>query len=279
PYYGLGNDAVLDESLEGDPNPHYYRYGRQRERVMTNVQRRLGKSGLRALAGVGYAHVTTDATPFDSGTTLFAQDFAGQPHGSHVSARTGLVFDTRDREIGPHTGWWSELLAQRVSGSDGSSAYSRVTATARRYTPISSRLTGAWRLLVQQASGDVPIYDLATVQSSYQGDEGLGGSKNLRGIPRNRVMGKGLVLLNNEARWRATDFRLLKRSAFLMLSGFVDAGRVWAESIRVGELATDLWMGYGGGVRLGLGESSVIAMDIGHSSSATQLYLGLGYAY
>src|SRR3954462_8597055 len=43
PYYGLGNDAVLDESLEDDPNPHYYRYGRQRERFMTNVQRRLGK--------------------------------------------------------------------------------------------------------------------------------------------------------------------------------------------------------------------------------------------
>jgi outer membrane protein assembly factor BamA len=279
PYYGLGNDAVHDKALEDDPNPHYYRYGRQRERLAANVQRRLGSSKLRVLGGLGFAHVTTDATPFDSGTTLFAQDFPNQPGGSHFSGRGGLVYDSRDREIGPHSGWWSEVLAQAVSGSGGSSAYSRVTATARRYTPITQRLTGASRFLVQQASGDVPIYDLATVQSSYQGDEGLGGSKNLRGIPKNRVMGKGLVLLNNELRWRVTDFRLIRRSAFLMLSGFVDAGRVWDQSIRVGELTKDLWMGYGGGVRLGLGESSVIAMDIGHSSSATQLYLGLGYAY
>jgi hypothetical protein len=64
-----------------------------------------------------------------------------------------------------------------------------------------------------------------------------------------------------------------------MLSGFVDAGRVWTESIRVDEIASDLWTGYGGGARLGLGANSVIALDVGRSSSATQLYIGLGYAF
>jgi hemolysin activation/secretion protein len=105
----------------------------------------------------------------------------------------------------------------------------------------------------------------------------------LRGIPKNRVMGKGLVLFNNELRWRASDFRLPppigNKPAFLLLSGFVDAGRVWGESIRWGEIVDDLWAGYGGGVRLGLGESSVVALDVGRSSSSTQLYIGLGYAY
>ena len=66
---------------------------------------------------------------------------------------------------------------------------------------------------------------------------------------------------------------------FLVLSGFADAGRVWEESIRVSEVATDLWAGYGGGVRLGLGQSAVVALDVGHSSGTTQVYIGLGYAY
>jgi len=278
PYYGLGNDAVEDEQLEQEPNVYYYRYGRERVRLMANVQRQMNAK-VRLLAGVGYANVKTDATPFDSGTTLFSQQFGSEPRGSHLSARAGVVLDTRDREIGPHNGWWNDLLVQTVSGANGASGYTRVTATLRRYTPITARLTGASRLIVQNASGDVPIYDLATVQSSYKSDEGLGGSHMLRGIPKNRVMGKGLFLLNDEVRWHAADFHLAKRPMFLVLNGFFDTGRVWTESLQADELLSDLWTGYGAGARLGLGQSSVVALDVGHSSSATQIYIGLGYAY
>ena len=280
PYYGVGNDAVYDSTLTREPNPYFYRYGRERLRLLANVQKPLGDTRLRALAGAGFAHVETDATPFDSGTTLFAADFAQAPRGTLSYVRGGVVWDSRNREVGPTNGWWNELLVQHVSEALGAShTYTRVTGAARRYTPLTARLTWASRVVAQQVSGDVPVYDLATVQSSYRQEEGLGGSKMLRGIPKNRVMGKGLVLANNELRWRVTDFGLLGKSAFLMLSGFVDAGRVWQENIRLGELATDLWTGYGGGARLGLGANSVIAVDLGRSSSATQLYIGLGYAF
>jgi outer membrane protein assembly factor BamA len=282
PYYGLGNDAVEDTTLSRDPNPYYYRYGRTRLRLLANLQRRLGSSRARLLVGAGYADVDTDPTPFDSGTTLLAQQLAGgaSPSGAIAHVRAGLVWDTRDREIGPRSGWWNELLVQRVDEALGAShSYTRVTATARRYVPITERLGGASRVILQQASGDVPLYDLASVQTSYKQEEGLGGSKMLRGIPKNRVMGKGMFVLNNELRWRATDFGLLGKPAFLTLSGFVDAGRVWEESVRLDEIASDLWSGYGGGVRLGFGASSVVALDVGKSSSATQIYIGLGYAF
>lgn len=281
PYYGLGNAAVHDTALSRDPNPYFYRYGRTRARLTANVQRALGQDA-RLLVGAGWARVTTDATPFDSGTTLFAQKLGGAPppRGTLAHLRAGLVWDTRDREVGPRSGWWNELLVQRVDRALGAShGYTRVTGALRRYVPIGGRLTSASRLVVQQTSGDVPVYDLATVQSSWKQEEGLGGSKMLRGIPKNRVMGKGLVVLNNELRWRAVDFGLRGTPAFLLLSGFVDAGRVWEESIRAGELGSDLWTGYGGGVRLGFGSSSVIAVDVGRSASATQLYIGLGYAF
>ena len=280
PYYGVGNDAAFDTTLSREPNPYFYRYGRERVRLLANIQKPLGDTRLRALGGAGFARVTTDPTPFDSGTTLFAADFAAAPRGTLVYVRGGLVYDSRDREIGPANGWWNELLVQHVSEALGASqTYTRITGTTRRYTPLASRLTLATRLIAQQVNGDVPIYDLATVQSSYRQEEGLGGGKMLRGIPKNRVMGKGLVLANNELRWRATDFAVLGKSSSLTLSAFVDAGRVWDEYIRVGELTSDLWTGYGGGVRFGLGANSVIAVDAGRSSGATQLYIGLGYAY
>jgi outer membrane protein assembly factor BamA len=282
PYYGIGNDAAFDTMLSRDPNPYFYRYGRTRFRVLANVQRRLGATHARVLLGAGFAHVTTDAIPFDSGTTLFAQDFgaAGAPKGRIASVRTGLLWDTRDREIGSRSGWFNEVLVQRVDRALGASqSYTRATFTARRYVPLSSRVSTASRLVLQQTSDGVPVYDIATVQSSYKQEEGLGGSKMLRGVPKNRVVGRGLALLNNEVRWRVTDFSLRRKPAFLMLSAFGDVGRVWAESIKFDEIASDLWSGVGGGVRLGLGQSSVVALDVGRSASATQLYIGLGYAY
>lgn len=282
PYYGRGNSTVEDESLTGEPDPYYYRYGRTRARVLANVQRRMGTSAARLLVGAGFANVSTDATPFDSGTTLLEQELAGRPSpsGRLSYLRAGIVWDTRDREIGARSGWWNELLVQRVDRALGASHnYTRATLSARRYVPIAERVSSASRVIVQQTSGDVPLYDLASVATSYRQEEGLGGSRILRGIPKNRVMGKGLLVLNNELRWRAVDFSIRDKPSFLLLSGFVDAGRVWEESIRLGELASDLWTGYGAGVRLGLGASSVIALDVGRSSSATQLYIGLGYAF
>lgn len=282
PYYGAGNDAAYDTTRSRDPNPYFYRYGRTRTRLLANVQRRLGASPARWLAGIGYAHVTTDATPFDSGTTLLAQQLAGAaaPRGTLAWVRAGMVWDSRNREIGPTSGWWNELLAQRVERALGATqSYTRLTATARRYTPVAGRLTLASRVIAQQSLGDVPLYDLATVQLSFKQEEGLGGAKMLRGIPKNRVMGKGLVLANNELRWRAAAFQLLRKSSYLMLSGFADAGRVWEERIDPGEITAGLWLGYGGGARLGLGSSSLIAVDVGRSSDATGVYIGLGYAF
>lgn len=282
PYYGRGNATIEDASLADDADPYYYRYGRTRARAFANVQRPIGGSRARLLFGGGFADVKTDVTPFDSGTTLLASEMAGgpAPRGKVAYLRTGIVYDSRDREIGSRSGWWSELLLQRVDrGLGASQSYTRATLSARRYVPIGARLTTASRLIVQQTSGDVPVYDLATVQTSYRQEEGLGGSRMLRGIPKNRVMGKGLLLLNNELRWRAVDFGLRGKSSALILSAFVDAGRVWAESIRADEIARDLWTGYGGGARLALGPSSVIAVDVGRSSTATQLYIGLGYAF
>lgn len=283
PYYGIGNDALYDAGAEQEPNPYFYRFGRTRLRATADVQHRIADTPARLLIGAGASRVELDLTPFDKGTTLIASQLGGvTPAPDRATyVRAGLVWDTRDREIGPSGGTWAEALVQRVSKALGSTTdFTRWTVTVRRYVPISSRLTFAQRVVAQGVDGDAPFHELATVQSSFKPQDGLGGSSTIRGLPKDRYVGKGLLLSNSELRWRAAEFNMLGRSSFLALNGFVDVGRVWAQELNIGTALQDLHAGYGGGVRLGLGPSFIVAADVGHSSEATApIYIGLGWMF
>jgi outer membrane protein assembly factor BamA len=287
PYFGLGNDATYDAALEEEVggDPYYYRFGRERQRASTTFQRPLG-AGLRLLAGAGVSHISVDTAPFDRGTTLLAQELTAAggtaPGGWSNHLRAGLIRDTRDRETGPTHGSWTEALVQRVDESLGSDhGYTRWTVTDRRYLRLGSdRLVLANRWLLQGIEGEAPFYDLSVVQTSFKQQEGLGGAKTLRGLPKNRFIGNGLFLWNTELRWRAADFQLRGVPFHAVLSGFVDQGRVWEDEIVAGEILADLHRGFGGGVRLGMRDSFVVAVDAGHSSeSALSMYIGLGYLF
>jgi outer membrane protein assembly factor BamA len=288
PYYGLGNASVYDEALEADdgPNPYYYRFGRDRRGARVNVQRDLGSSPLRLLVGAAVSRAVVDPVPYDEGTTLLATELGlGPSEGPRTwsnSVRLGLVWDTRDREVGPRRGVWSDVLVQRVAEALGSDVgYTRWTVTDRRYFPLGSeRLVLANRFLLQGVQGDAPVQDLFTVQTSFKQREGLGGAETLRGVLKNRLVGRGLFLWNAELRWQALDLEVLGRSTHVVLNAFLDSGRVWAENVQLGDAWKDLSHGWGGGVRIGFGESFVAGVDVGHSDEATaQLYIGSGYLY
>ena len=283
PYYGVGNSTSYDPALERAPNSYFYRFGRERLRATTDLQHHIGRSSARLLIGGGFSRSAIDLTPFDSGTTLLAVQQAGQtPAPDRVSyLRAGLVWDSRDREIGPSQGTWAEAIVQRAAKAlGGSEDFTRWTTTVRHYIPVTRRLVFAQRLIAQGADGNVPFDELPTIQSSFKQGEGLGGSSSLRGIPKDRYIGKSLLLSNSELRWRASEFSLFGRPSFLGLNAFADAGRVWADQFRVEQALEDLHVGYGGGARLGVGPSFIIATDVGHSSeSSAAVYIGLGWMY
>jgi len=279
PYYGIGNDSRRDLAIDSLPDTYFYRFERRQLRFTADAQHRIGTLPLRMLVGGGVSRVRVDALAFDADSSLVARELgeAPAPGGSVGWARAGLVLDTRDRESGPTRGRWVELLAQRASGAHD---FSRVTGTWREYLPLAQRLTLAARVVAQQAAGDVPFHELSTIQGSLKPSEGVGGSGSVRGLPKNRYVGKGLAIYDAELRWRAAELSLRGKPAHLVLSSFADAGRVWSDRIRVSELAKDLHAGAGVGARLGLGPNFVIALDVGHSSeTAAATYLGLGYAF
>ena len=283
PYYGIGNDTPYDPSAERGANPYFYRFGRTRWRVTTDFQHRIGQSSARLLIGGGLTRSALDLTPFDSGTTLLATQLGGRtPTPARTSyLRAGLVWDTRDREIGPTRGTWAELLVQGVGKSLGATEdFTRWTAALREYVPLSRRLTLAQRLVAQQVVGNASFDELSTIQSSFKQQEGLGGSSSIRGLPKDRYIGKALLLSNSELRWRAADFSLLGRQSFLAVSTFADAGRVWSDRLRIDESLKGLHVGYGAGARIGVGPSFIVAGDVGHSNdSAAAVYIGLGWMF
>jgi outer membrane protein assembly factor BamA len=283
PYYGIGNSTPYDPNAEQGANPYFYRFGRTRLRATTDFQHRLGRSSARFLIGGGVSNSTIDPIPFDSGTTLLAAQTGGnKPWQARTNyVRAGLVWDTRDREVGPARGTWAELLIQSAGRALGATEnFTRWTGTIREYIPITRRLTFAQRLTAQQVVGDAPFDELSIVQSSFKQQEGLGGSTSIRGLPKDRYIGKGLALSNSELRWRASEFSFLARQSFLALSAFTDAGRVWANGLRLDQALDGLHVGYGGGARIGVGPSFIVATDLGHSSqSAAAAYVGLGWLF
>lgn len=284
PYYGVGNDSDYDESLDADdgPDPYYYRFGRTRRTATFTLQRSVLDARLRVLFGGGVVRTTVDAVPKDQGTTLFEQEFGSDesPDWSNY-VRGGLVWDSRDRETGPRRGSWTELVVQWADeGLGASSEFVRWTFADRRYFPLGDRLVFAHRYLLQGVGAGAPIHELHRVQTTFKQQDGLGGGKTLRGVLKNRFVGRGMLVWNAELRLRVADFGLLGRPSYAVLSGFVDQGRVWDGPVDASELFEDLHRGFGGGVRLGMGESFVVALDVGGSGEAgTQMYIGLGYLY
>lgn len=284
PYYGVGNETPYNPSADADdgPNPFFYRFGRTRRSVAWNAQKDLGDTPMRWIVGAGLVNTSVTPVPDGEGTTLYAAEVGATEESTWSNnVRVGLVWDSRDRETGPRSGTWTEFLIQRIDGNLGaSSSYTRWTFADRRYFSMGSRLVFAHRYLLQGVGGGAPIHDLFQVQTSFRQQEGLGGSKTVRGILKNRFVGRSMLVWNAELRWRAADFSLLGRSFGVTLSAFVDHGRVWEERIRPVDLLTDLHRGFGGGVRVGMGENFMVAVDMGRSAEAgTPLYIGLGYLY
>ncbi|MFC1660210.1 BamA/TamA family outer membrane protein [Gemmatimonadota bacterium] len=284
PYYGLGNQTTYETEKEEGEDPYYYRFGRERRSARINLQRPLSGIPIRLLFGGGISHFTLDPTPKDQGTTLLSEalgEGGAVPGGTLVSLRAGVVWDTRDHESQPRTGVWSAFLVDRTDERLGSAAsFTRWTVADRRYVPLGTRLVLAHRVILQTVSGDPPFFALQYVQSSYQGLEGLGGSKSLRGVLRNRFTGKGLFIWNAELRFRLLDFRFLGKDCHLVTSGFLDSGRVWESGLDLGGLVSGLHHGIGGGLRVGMGPNFVVGFDQGVSDEGgLQTYIGLGFLF
>jgi hypothetical protein len=220
------------------------------------------------------------------------------------TVKIGITFDTRDNRPNPMKGIWTEAgieTSQKFLGSE--ETFGKFYFTHRQYfTLIPNDLSFAYRLGYQQTIfGDVPFYyQTQVIVSTLRGatSEGLGGSKTLRGIWRNRVVGNGFAYGNAELRWKALRFTFINQNWYLGVNGFTDFGLVTDKidfvkpdlsesSYNASDFfntgAEKLHVSAGAGLRIVMNENFIIAIDLGKAFNEQDggmgFYMGLNYLF
>ena len=284
PFYGIGNETAFEPDRT-DRHPHFYQYQRTRTEGAFTVQRPLGDRTLRLLAGwrIGRSAFDphADATPGSNRFLDWRNDASPSGHDWLSAPRVGLVWDGRDRKVGTRRGIWSELLLERalpVLGSDH--GFTRLTGLFRHYRPLSERFVAAVRLIGRQILGDPPFHELSRIQTSRETLDGLGGSDTVRGVPKHRFVGRGLLAANLLVRGRLFSLQLLGREIDVLGTVFTDGGRVWTDRIVLAEAYRSWHGGFGGGLRLRSGRSLVAGAEVAHGAeTGTPIYVRFGYLF
>ena len=254
-----------------------------------------GKSEDKKLPGVGGGLYGRYAYNWD----IIPQDQING--GTHTLIKAGLIYDTRDNEPNPMKGIWTEAQLQIAPSflSNRNLTYTRLVITHRQYfTLIPRDLNLVYRISYQaKLTGEMPFYMLPFIFNSPPSwtRDGIGGSKTMRGIMRDRVVGEDYLFGNVEMRWKFLYFTLWKWNVYLALNGFMDGGMVTGEyKINTDNVPANmkyffpdeketLHLSAGGGLHIALNQNFIIAADYGHALDKRDgkqgFYIGLDFLF
>jgi outer membrane protein assembly factor BamA len=259
-YFGLGNQTVFDTDNVTDDQPDFYRAIRTQYIFRAEVQRDL----IGPLRIVGGVKVDRWQVTQPEGPSLFAIDLANDPTmgvaTNDVSARIGLVVDTRDDEVAPTNGI---VVGAGVGVADagiaGDLTYTRSTVNAQGYWSPNPLFTVAARAVGQVMGGTPRFGSYYLIEGGTRFYEGLGGSATHRALPGNRFLGRDKLFGNLEARYTLSAIPTLYR---ISLVGFLDAGRVFeTEDFRL--TTEDLKVGGGTGLIIQIGRAGIVGFTVG----------------
>ncbi|MFN2571966.1 MAG: BamA/TamA family outer membrane protein [Gemmatimonadales bacterium] len=270
-YYGQGNYTHYDrDSTSG--RSFFYRVSRRTHGARVTVQRQV-KGPLRVLVGGTFEHTDFRALP---GESVFQRDRIAGTIGpdelpfNDAVARAGLVFDSRDLEVDPHTGVFAEALIAQGRG------YTRTTAALRVYAHPLERLIVAARVAGETMTGDPPLSAQLTMESSEGPVVALGGYHSLRGYHDDRFVGPGKLIGGVEARYGLIWApRLLE----IQLFAFYDAGRVFGPGETVRLTRQGLHAAMGGGVAMALMRNTLVTFFGGKGTEGAEVTFATTWAY
>jgi len=331
-YESVYNKDWVDDTSEQYRTRMFYKFQQKLFRFKTDFQGQLGEGHFRWLAGVNLMNYNIKSVDIDKlnegkddedklpsveeqpGLYERYQNWglidAEEADGGFIpELKAGLVYDTRDHNPNPMKGVWSEAVLAVVPGFLGAdSGFSKFSLIHRQYfTLVKNDLSFAYRVAWQQTlSGDVPFYyqpNLITTVLTGSSTTGLGGSKNLRGANRNRVVGDGVLYGNLELRWKFARMRFIRQNFYWGLNGFYDFGmatrKIDMES-KIAQLnrpefsgeATNHYFNFGAeklhstvgaGLRLAMNYNFILALDYGltldDQDGASGIYIGLNYIF
>jgi len=268
PYFGIGN-ATATDSGNVIGKDRYYRIERVRNYVRGDVQRQI-VGPLRLLVGFHYEHWFLDT--LQARSQLAADEASGAVDRirigtNDVSARIGLVLDTRDREAAPQRGVLIEAIHTRADADVlGDVTYSRTTVSARGFLSLGERWGLAGRVAGHSMGGSPPLGSRFMIEESDREYSGLGGPDSHRALFWNRFVDADVLFGNFEVRYAIIPYFLRTVAV-----GFMDVGRVFAP----GEFALttdDLKVGGGAGLMVHLGsETAVLGLSTAYGPDGFNL--------
>ncbi len=324
-FYGFnGYDAVYNsgfaDEISGDYKTRvFYKHQRNILRFKMDFQGGTGVKNLNWALGYNFMNIEIGSVPIDklnegkdstdmlpSVNSLYDNyldwgiiSSAESVGGMHNSVQVGFVYDTRDNEPCPMKGVWSEVVLFNSFNKDFT--FGKFAATHRQYfTIIPEDLSFAYRVGYQGiVYGEAPFYLLPYMIYSYMPSstvDGLGGSKSVRGMIRNRTVGKGMAFANFELRYKFARFRFIGQNWYAALNPFLDGGlvvqKVYINKTGIPVVDQPLYFSddaetfhwtYGCGLHLSMNENFVIAADIGlpvnKNDGKMGVYIGMNWLF
>lgn len=318
------NPEWTDEDDPAFRSRAFYAHHRQMTRLMAGVRYDIPQTKLYWQAGVTAFNMKIGQVHFDElqheeepSKTLYdlyreagvfrADEADG---GTDVFLRLGFGYDSRDSESFPTKGVWSEALLAVEPGlfTSRSCGFARLTLKHSQYFSLGSPTRVlAYRLMFQnRLCGRVPFYllpHLTTNTLTSATSQGLGGSKTMRGIKRNRVVADGVALGNVEFRWLPISFNLFGQRWDIGTNIFADFGITTQEyevNTEKMPIATDLARGFersdyfrsgsdclhsslGLGLKIHMNHNFIISADYGKALRADDgsggFYVQLNYLF
>jgi hypothetical protein len=331
-FYGFnGYESVYNPSWENNKldttiykTRMFYRHERSLLRIGADFQGKFFTKRLLWLAGFAFLEIHTKTVDVDR-LNRGVKESKKLPHvpglydnyvawgiinpneqtgGMNNFVKLGLIYDTRDNEPNPMHGIWTEAVMAIAPGfiGDGHFSFVKLSVIHRQYfTLIKEVLSFTYRLGYQGTiAGKAPFYIQTYMLNSFSQTttiDGLGGSRTLRGILRNRVVGDGVAYGNAEFRWKFVRFHLIKQNFYLALNAFADAGMV-VQRIPIDKsgipadidqsqyFSTDKespHLAIGAGFRIVMNQNFIVCADFGMAmdkrDGSNGIYVGLGYLF
>jgi hypothetical protein len=276
-YFGLG-DASNGVLPANSANP-----GRYHEWIDSVAQvRPLGRVHLGGPVDFEFMAQYLYVAPGIYSASLLQSDAAtktasGQPliYGttplSLPSIAGGLVYDSRDNEVFPHSGMLHEVgvRIEQAFPLSANTHYIEAGGIFRGYVPLGP-LVLAGRLVTNFQVGNVPFYDLFQA-GPFDQKEMPGGSAGIRGVPVGRYLGPIKVLGNVELRSMWLKFSVLGQKFTIGNDVFFDAGRVWSDYTFHSALdgsGLGVKYGVGGGIFVLWGQAAMLRIEAAYSPDA-----------
>ena len=298
----------------------YYRYDRKLTRIKSDFQGKIVENKLRWLGGIEFNNIKIGSVNIEKlnegkkdnllpDTALLYDKYVewgvlpqDQVKGGKTTLlKAGIIYDTRDNESNPMKGIWTELqfLSAPSFLGNGDYTYSRIAITHRQYFTLYPKILNfVYRISYQgKLTGNMPYYMLPFVYNTAPSltRNGLGGSKTIRGVKRNRVVGEDFIYTNFEIRWKFLRTIVFNQNVYLALNAFLDGGMITGEyeidmsGVPANELPAleagdeKLHLGAGGGFRIALNENFIVALDVGYALKKDDgkrgVYIGLNYLF